>query len=79
MIKSSVANRVALVELARLDKKNALTADMYGQLADAIGGADKDPQVRVVLLRGSRDCLGILSSHAPLLVPHNPGARPGWL
>jgi enoyl-CoA hydratase/carnithine racemase len=56
LIKSEVSNRVARVELARLDKKNALTADMYGGLADAISGADADPQVRVVLLRGAPDC-----------------------
>ena len=56
MIKSKVANRVAFVELARLDKKNALTGEMYGQLADAIGAADQDPQARVVLLRGAPDC-----------------------
>jgi enoyl-CoA hydratase/carnithine racemase len=48
--------RVAAVELARLDKKNALTAEMYGQLADALVAADRDPQVRVVLLHGAPDC-----------------------
>jgi len=56
MIKTRVGSRIAFVELARLDKKNALTGEMYGQLADAIGGADADPQVRVVLLHGAPDC-----------------------
>jgi enoyl-CoA hydratase/carnithine racemase len=56
LIRARNENRVAFVELARLDKKNALTSDMYGGLADAIAGAEKDAQVRVVLLRGAPDC-----------------------
>jgi enoyl-CoA hydratase/carnithine racemase len=56
MIKTKTENRVAYVELARLDKKNALTGDMYAGLADAIGGADADAQVRAVLLHGAPDC-----------------------
>lgn len=56
MILSRVENRVAFVELARLDKKNALTAQMYVELAAALAAADKDPQVRVVLLHGAPDC-----------------------
>jgi enoyl-CoA hydratase/carnithine racemase len=48
--------RIAFVELARLDKKNALTGDMYAGLADAIGAADADAQVRAVLLHGAPDC-----------------------
>ena len=56
MIRARTDNRIAFVELARLDKKNALTSDMYGQLADAISAAEADKQVRVVLLRGAPDC-----------------------
>ena len=56
MIKSSISNRIAFVELARLDKKNSLTQDMYAGLADAIAAADRDPQVRVALLHGAPDC-----------------------
>ena len=56
MIKSSVAERIADIELARLDKKNAFTADMYAQLAAALSAADADANVRVVLLHGSNDC-----------------------
>ena len=55
-ILSSLRNRVAFVELARLDKKNALTGDMYAGLADAISAADADPQVRALLLHGAPDC-----------------------
>jgi enoyl-CoA hydratase/carnithine racemase len=56
VIRTRVENRVAFVELARLDKKNALTGEMYGQLADAIGGAEGSAQVRAILLHGSEDC-----------------------
>lgn len=52
----SVRERVAFVELARLDKKNALTGEMYAGLADAIGAADADGQVRAILLHGAPDC-----------------------
>jgi len=56
LIKSSVTERIADIELARLDKKNAFTADMYAQLAGALSAADADANVRVVLLHGSSDC-----------------------
>jgi len=56
LIRTKIENRIAYVELARLDKKNALTAQMYAQLAAALGAADKDPQARVVLLHGAPDC-----------------------
>jgi enoyl-CoA hydratase/carnithine racemase len=79
-IRSAVRERIAHVELARLDKKNALTADMYAGLADAIGAADKDPQVRVVLLHGAPDCfcagndVGDFLKRPPL-VEGSPSAR----
>ncbi len=56
MILSRIENRIAYVELARLDKKNALTAQMYVQLAAALAAADRNPQARVVLLHGAPDC-----------------------
>jgi len=80
LIRAKTENRIALVELARLEKKNALTGEMYRQLADAIAGADKDPQVRVVLLRGAPDCfcagndVGDFLKRPPL-VEGSPSAR----
>jgi enoyl-CoA hydratase/carnithine racemase len=56
LILSRTENRVAYIELARLDKKNALTAQMYAQLAAALAAADKDREVRAVLLHGAPDC-----------------------
>jgi enoyl-CoA hydratase/carnithine racemase len=52
----STAGRVARIELARPAKKNALTGEMYAQIAEALLAAGRDPQVRVVLLQGSREC-----------------------
>lgn len=40
------------VTLNRLERKNSLTAAMYGALADAIAGAEQDAAVRVVVLQG---------------------------
>src|SRR5437773_2371915 len=56
VIKSEVENRVGSVERARPEKKNALTARMYQQLAAALAAADADPQVRAILLHGSQEC-----------------------
>ena len=53
---SETRDRIARIELSRPDKKNALTGEMYAQLGAAIATADKDPQVRVVLLHGAPDC-----------------------
>jgi len=55
-VKSRVENRIASVELARPEKKNALTAQMYEQLAAALAAADADPKVRAILLHGTQDC-----------------------
>jgi enoyl-CoA hydratase/carnithine racemase len=79
-ILASTRERVAHIQLARLDKKNALTGEMYGQLADAISAADRDPQVRAVLLHGAPDCfcagndVGDFLKRPPL-VEGSPSAR----
>jgi enoyl-CoA hydratase/carnithine racemase len=56
VIRSSVEGRIADIELARLDKKNAFTGEMYASLATALSTADADANVRVVLLHGTSDC-----------------------
>jgi len=56
LIRSKVENRIGFVEMARPEKKNALNAEMYGQLAAALAAADADPQVRAILLHGRPDC-----------------------
>ena len=49
-------DRIARIELARTDKKNALTGEMYGHMAEALATAEADPQVRCVLIHGAPDC-----------------------
>jgi len=51
-IKIDNGGGILSLTMARPDKKNALTNEMYGALADAIEGAETDPTVRVVLIRG---------------------------
>jgi enoyl-CoA hydratase/carnithine racemase len=48
------ANVLALT-LNRPDKKNALTRAMYRTLADEIGAADTDPEVRCILIKANGD------------------------
>ncbi|HLG85235.1 MAG TPA: enoyl-CoA hydratase [Bradyrhizobium sp.] len=43
---------ILTLTLKRPDKKNALTNEMYGALADAIEGAEDDNGVRVIVIRG---------------------------
>lgn len=43
---------VMTLTLNRLERKNSITSDMYGALADALERAKDDPSVRVVLLQG---------------------------
>ena len=50
------AGGVLTLTLNRPEKKNALTAQMYGVIAGAIDGAADDPDVRCILLQGNGDC-----------------------
>lgn len=54
-IKTTTANGVARIEIARPEKKNAITVAMYQQLADAIGAAHDDGSVRALLIHGTPD------------------------
>jgi enoyl-CoA hydratase/carnithine racemase len=47
------ADGVLTITLNRPDKKNAITAAMYQEMADAFFEAEKDASVRVVLLRAN--------------------------
>ena len=43
---------VMTVTLNRVDKKNSITAAMYGAMADALVQAEADPAIRAVVLQG---------------------------
>jgi len=51
-IKTATLNGVATIEIARPEKKNALTAAMYQAMADALRAAQADTAVRAVLITG---------------------------
>jgi enoyl-CoA hydratase/carnithine racemase len=52
MIKTETQDGVARIEIARPEKKNALTAAMYQAMADAIAAAHDDAAVRAILIHG---------------------------
>jgi enoyl-CoA hydratase/carnithine racemase len=51
-IKTATLNGVATIEIARPEKKNALTQAMYQAMADAIDAAQSDAAVRAILITG---------------------------
>jgi len=51
-IKTATINGVATIEIARPEKKNAITGAMYTALADAFDAAREDNAVRAILLTG---------------------------
>jgi enoyl-CoA hydratase/carnithine racemase len=51
-IKTATLNGVATIEIARPEKKNALTVAMYQAMADALNAAREDAAVRAVLITG---------------------------
>jgi enoyl-CoA hydratase/carnithine racemase len=52
-VRISLSDGVCHIEMARPEKKNALTAEMYGTMADALATAEADPAVRVILISGA--------------------------
>jgi enoyl-CoA hydratase/carnithine racemase len=71
-IKTATLNGVATIEIARPEKKNALTIEMYQALADALNAARDDTAVRAVLLTGQP---GIFTSGNDL---EDFARRPPW-
>jgi len=53
---TEIRDRILRIEIARPEKKNALTQAMYGAMADALAAAERDSGVRAAMLHGARDC-----------------------
>jgi enoyl-CoA hydratase/carnithine racemase len=51
-IRTATLNKVLTIEIARPEKKNALTQSMYTAMAEALEGASTDAGVRSVLITG---------------------------
>ena len=56
MVRAETQGTVARIELARPEKKNAITTEMYVQMAEALAAADADRSVRAALIHGAADC-----------------------
>lgn len=67
--------RVLRVELARPEKKNALTPEMYGALSDALDRAESDAQVRAVFIHGKPDCFCAGNDLKDFLQPSSKGGE----
>ena len=79
MVRAETGGRIARIALDRPEKKNAITAEMYGQLAEALAAADADPQVRAIVVRGSRECFTAGNDLADFLERPPAGtASPTW-
>jgi enoyl-CoA hydratase/carnithine racemase len=78
LVRAETRNYVARIELARPEKKNAITTEMYVQMAEALAAADADREVRAVLIRGSKDCFTAGNDLSDFL-QRPPGAKsPSW-
>jgi len=51
----SADSGIGEIRIDRPAKKNALTTAMYGAMADALEGLDRDDAIRVVVIRGGND------------------------
>src|SRR5690242_21753786 len=51
-IRTATSNGVMTIEIARPEKKNALTIAMYAAMTEALRAAQADPAVRAVLIMG---------------------------
>ncbi len=54
-ILTRIEQGVLTIEFDRLDKKNAITAAMYQQMADALRAAASDDAVRAIVIRGKEE------------------------
>jgi enoyl-CoA hydratase/carnithine racemase len=78
LVRAETKDRVARIELARLDKKNAITTEMYVQMAEALAAAEADRDARAVLIHGSRDCFTAGNDLSDFL-KRPPGTKsPSW-
>ncbi len=68
-IQATKQNGIATVMLNRPDKLNALSAEMYQELADQFEALGKDDEVRAVVLTGAGRAR---SPAAPSLTPPAP-------
>lgn len=71
---------VLAITLARPDRRNAITVAMYAALADAIEGADRDQDIRVITFRGEGQDFAAGNDLADFMtaLPRDTGEIPVW-
>ncbi len=76
-ILSQSEDRVLKITINRPDKKNALTLAMYEQMTALVEAADKDAQIRVIMITGTGDSFSSGNDLADFLShPPTPGESP---
>jgi len=78
LVRAETRDRVARIELARPEKKNAITTEMYVQMAEALAAADADRNVRAVLLHGAADCFTAGNDLSDFLKRPPGASSPSW-
>ncbi|WP_421937861.1 enoyl-CoA hydratase-related protein [Phenylobacterium sp.] len=80
LLTDSPAPGVRRLTLNRPEKRNALSNQLRGELFAALEAADKDPEVRVIVLRGAGTCFSSGYDLAGLgeLPFHTAGAQGQW-
>lgn len=80
LLTDSPAPGVRRLTLNRPDKRNALSNALRGELFAALEAADKDPEVRVIILRGAGKCFssGYDLAGVGELPFHTAGAQGQW-
>jgi enoyl-CoA hydratase/carnithine racemase len=75
-ILTETKDRVLRIEIARPEKKNALTLDMYAAMVEALSAASQDREVRAVLVHGARGCFTAGNDLSDFLErpPHSEGS-----
>ncbi|MEJ2454286.1 MAG: enoyl-CoA hydratase [Candidatus Thiodiazotropha sp.] len=53
---TEIQDHLIIIRLNREEKKNALTGDMYDGICDGLDRLEGDPDLRVAVITGSRDC-----------------------
>jgi enoyl-CoA hydratase/carnithine racemase len=75
-ILTETADAIARIQIARPERKNALTSAMYAALAEALVAAEADASVRAILLHGQPDIFSAGNDLEDFLnaPPENPDA-----
>ncbi|MEM1350511.1 MAG: enoyl-CoA hydratase-related protein, partial [Myxococcota bacterium] len=70
------AGRVLTVTISRAEKKNALTQEMYGALADAIESYGEDDSARALVLTGAADAFSAGNDLGDFAAPEQGSGEP---